>query len=259
MIVHECQQGAPEWYQARCGAITASMFAEARKRVGGLTDQQQVYVTSILKGWTQAEALAEADYKKAPGGEKIRRALEGEQIGDFSSAAHDYAFSLAIERETGHTLTDHQFETYAMRRGHELEPQARALHGLDIMQTITPTGFVTTSDGRFGASADGLIGEDGGAEYKCFVDPTKLRQILVAEELSDVMDQIQGGMWITGRKWWDFCLYCPALEPIGRELTRYRIQRDDDYIEALQSDLIAFDALVESYRTKLTEPQKEAA
>ncbi len=258
MIVHDCQQGTPEWYQARCGAITASMFAEVRKTVGGLTDQQTVYVELIRSGMDPADALSKAGYKKAPGGDKIKRALAGERVGDYSSAAHDYAFSLAIERETGRTLTDHQFETYAMRRGHELEPQARALHGLDIMQSITPTGFVTTADGKFGASADGLIGELGGAEYKCYVDPTKLRAILVAEDLSEVMDQCQGGMWITGRQWWDFCLYCPALEPIGRELTRYRIQRDDEYIDALQADLLAFDGLVESYRASLTQ-RKEAA
>lgn len=253
MIAYECQQGSSEWYQARCGAITASMFSETRKRVGGLTDQQQVYVTAMLKGWTQAEALAEADYKKAPVGDKIKRALEGEQIGDFSSAAHDYAFALAIERQTGNTLADEKFETWAMRRGHELEPEARRLHGLDIMEPVIPAGFVATDDGKFGASADGLIGEDGGAEYKCYVDPTKLRAILVSEDLSEVMDQCQGGMWITGRKWWDFCLYCPALEPLDMELRRFRIPRDEAYIEKLEADLWAFDGLVEQYRATLAQ------
>lgn len=252
MIAFECQQGSAEWYQARCGAITGSMFSAVRKLVGGLTTQQAQYVDLIRSGHDQAAALTAAGYKKAPAGDKITRALAGERVGDYSSAAHDYAFALAIERQTGNTLADEKFETYAMRRGHELEPEARRLHGLDIMEPVTPTGFVATDDGKFGASADGLIGEVGGAEYKCYVDPTKLRAILVSQDLSDVMDQCQGGMWITGRKWWDFCLYCPALEPLDKDLTRFRIQRDEAYIDSLEADLWAFDGLVEQYRITLS-------
>jgi hypothetical protein len=51
-------------------------------------------------------------------------------------------------------------------------------------------------------------------------------------------------MWITGRKWWDFCLYCPALESIGLQLWHRRVERDDNYIEQLEADLIEFEKLV---------------
>lgn len=182
----------------------------------------------------------------------------GKNKGELKAAALDYAFRLAVERISGEPLQDSQFETYAMRRGHEMEPEARDLHSFRINRDIEQTGIVLTDDRKFGASADGLIGEDGGSEYKCLVSPEKLRSILLDGDMSDYKDQVQGGLWMTGRKWWHFCLYCPALAPIGKELTIYEVERDDDYIEELEADLIAFDKVVESYRAQLTEQRKAA-
>ena len=84
----------------------------------------------------------------------------GPSKGEFAAAAGDYAFRLAVERISGQPL-DEGFETWAMRRGHELEPAARLEHELAIGVVVQPAGFVTTDDNLFGASADGLIGEDG--------------------------------------------------------------------------------------------------
>jgi len=208
-IVYECDQGGDLWHSLRCGAITASMFAEARARL-----------------------------------------KTGKDKGKPTQAARDYAFRLAIERISGDPL-DEGFQTYQMRRGNELEPAARELHGFAYGLDIDHAGFVLTADRRFGASADGLIGDDGGSEYKCFVSPEKLRPILLENDTSSVVDQVQGCMWITGRSWWHFALYCPALEPIGRELTVIPMERDDEHIEAMEADLLAFDRLVQEYEDTL--------
>ncbi len=257
MIVIECDQGSPEWHGFRAGAITASMFAEVRRRVGGLTAQQQKYVDAIRNGKSKDEAMTDAEYKKAPTSELIKRELDGEKVGDFTEAAKNYAFRLAVERLSGQALMDDQYETYAMRRGHELEPEARELHSFQIGVEVQRTGLVLSDDNRFGASADGLIGEDGGSEYKCFVSPEKLRAILVDNDLSVVADQVQGCLWLTGRKWWHFCLYCPVLMPLGRALTIRPFDRDENYISALEADLEAFDIFVNGYVELLA--QKEAA
>lgn len=187
---------------------------------------------------------------------KVARSLlkSGPNKGDYTEAAKDYAFRIAIERISGAPL-DEGFETWQMRRGHELEPIARMAHEAKTGQLVEEVGFVTTDDGLFGASADGFIGDDGGAEYKCFVAPEKLRSILIAGDISDVIDQCDGGMWLTGRKWWEFCLYCPAL-PEHRQLTIHRIERDDNRIEPLENDLMKFAALVAEFETEL---RKEAA
>jgi hypothetical protein len=49
-------------------------------------------------------------------------------------------------------------------------------------------------------------------------------------------------------------LWAPALEPIGRELTIHRITRDEDAIEALEADLMAFAQMVRNAEEKLRAP-----
>lgn len=211
MKIIECLQGSPEWHAARAGCITASNFKLTR---------------------------ASARLKSVP------------NKGEYSEAAKNYAFRLAIERISGKPL-DEGFETWQMARGHELEPAARAAHEAIAGVVVRRAGFVTTDDSLFGASADGLIDSDGGSEYKCLVSPEGLRDVLLDDDISAFTDQIQGCMWVTGRRYWHFALYCPALASIGKDLYYREVQRDDDYIEALEEDLIAFNRQVERYRLAL--------
>lgn len=259
MIVVECQQGSVEWQQARCGAITASMFGVIRKRVGELDERQSVFVMACLNGKTEKEAMVIAGYKVKPRAEAIERALAGLPVGDWSETAKDYAFRLAIERISGQPLDD-GFQTWAMARGHELEPAARLAHELATGLTVKRCGVVLTDDAAFGCSADGLIGEDGGAEYKCLIDPGRLRQVLIDNDLSDFEDQVQGCMWLTGRRYWHFGLYCPALQSIGKDLWLHEWKRDDNYIEKMEQDLVAFKALVDANEAALrASPMRAAA
>lgn len=170
---------------------------------------------------------------------------------EWSQGALDYAFRLAAERITDLPLEETP-ETWAMKRGKEMEPQARDLHAFTLGQPINECGMVKTDCGRFGASPDGLIGDDGGSEYKCFTDPAKLRRIIGDQDIAPYIPQCDMALWITGRQWWDFCLYCPALESAGRDLTRYRINRDEERIEDMAKRLEAFDCVVEGYRKTLT-------
>lgn len=260
MLVIECVQGSPEWHKARAGAITASMFAEVRKRVNGLNEQQASYVAAIHSGATEAEAMQAAGYKAAPRAQVVKDALASKKVGDFSDAAKDYAFRLAIERISGQPLDEAGFSTFAMRRGQELEQDARDAHAFFRDVVVQTAGFVVTADGKFGASADGLIGRDGGAEYKCLIDPARIREIVLSGDIDEFKDQVQGGMWITGRRWWHFCLYCPALASVGKALTVFDVPRDDNYIEALESDLLEFDTLVCEYERQLRElPEADKA
>lgn len=223
MIPVQCEQGTQEWHDARAGAITASRVAEIRDR-----------------------------YK-----------VPKERAGQFKDPMRDYAFRLAIERISGRSLDESGFDTWQARRGRELEEEARNLHQLLIGKKIKQTGIVLTDDRKFGASADGLIGDDGGAEYKCFLAPEKLRKVLIEDDISGVYDQVQTGLWITGRSWWDFVLYCPALAAVDKEISIHTIWRDDDYIEAMEMDLVEFDRLVIDYQEKLggsieyPEPEEE--
>lgn len=206
----EVPQGTPEWFQGRCGAITASMFSECRKRL-----------------------------------------KSGPNKGDFSKAGHDYAFKLAVERISGELLDDPQFDPWQARRGRELEPEARLRYEEQQSVLVQETGLAVTENRLFGSSVDGLVDEDGNIEIKCFLAPSKLAPILLSGDIGDCEDQIQGGLWITGRQWTDFILYCPALKAINRDLTIIRIERNEDYIAELETDLLAFNQLVETYKYKL--------
>lgn len=251
MRIVECEQGSESWHQARAGVITASMFRVARERVGGLTDQQQKYVDAIRAGESPEVAQAIAEYKTKPRlTETVQRAIAGLPIGDFSEAAKNYAFRVAVERIAGKPL-DEGFETWAMKRGHELEPAARAAHEMASGEVVFRAGFVVTDDGKFGASADGLIGEDAGSEYKCLVSPEGVRDVVLDNDISKYTDQVQGCMWITGRQRWHFAMYCPALAMVGKELYWRVVERDEAYIEALESDLIEFMRLVDRYEFAL--------
>jgi hypothetical protein len=195
--------------------------------------------------------------------EARKRLKSSPKKGGFTEAAEDYAFRVAVERISGAPL-DEGFSTWAMKRGNELEPEARAWVEVKLGIFVDTAGFVTTDDEKFGASADGFIDKDGGLEIKCLVDPGRIRNVILSDDISEFMDQIQGGMWITGRKWWQFALFCPALEKVGLQLYTKRVERDDNYINEMELDLLEFERVVSKYEQTLrdrgmAEEFKEAA
>lgn len=252
MIVHNVTQGTPEWYACRAGVITASNIDTIRHRVGGLTPQQEAYVAAIKKGIGEAGAIVAAGYQKKPTGTAIERALAGLPVGDWSDTAKNLAFRLAVERIIGGPLKlEDEFTLPYAVRGQKLEEEARMEHELAADVEVEQVGFVTTPDGKFGASPDGWIGDDGGAEYKCYLATSQLRPILLDNDTSAVFGQCQMNMALSGRKWWHFGLYLPHLRVIDRHFTLIEVKRDDDWIEGMWKDLLAFDKLVEEYRAKL--------
>lgn len=173
--------------------------------------------------------------------------------GNRTARANDYAFRLALERIAAAPLEEHQFLPWQARRGQLLEPMAARLYELQTGNQVTPIGFVTTDCGRFGASPDGLVCTDGGVEFKAFLNAEKISGIILSGDIGDCLDQVQGGMWLAGRLWWDFGLLCPALAAIGRALTIHRIDRDDAYITQMAAELQEFDGYVESIVARLRE------
>lgn len=248
-----CEQGTDTWLAARAGACTASRFCDARSRVGGLSDQQRVYVNALRAGYPEAKALELAEYKKKPTFSKFDRAMSGERVDEPSDASIRYAWLLAHERIAGEPLDD-TFTTYAMRRGQELEPFARQAYEARYGVMVEQGGVALTDEGLFGYSTDGSVeGENGGIEIKCPMAGDKLGAIWQRPETAEAeyIDQIDGGMWLTGWEWIDLIVYCPWLQPVGKELFVKRVWRNDDRIEALEADLLAFNALRETFEQAL--------
>lgn len=260
----ECLQGESDWYAARCGRITASCFADAVSTVGGLTEQQAAYVEQVLAGVSQKEAAAAAGYKAAPTAECVKRALQGERTEDYSDTAKRYAADLALERISRQPHGE-PFKTWVLERGHTMEEAARRQYEARTGSFVTEAGICLTDDELFGYSTDGLVDDDGLIEIKAPVDSIKIRDMWLTGDTSEYNHQMQGGMWITGRKWCDFIMYVPDLAPVGKDLYVKRVFRDDGFIDVMVQQLTQFEKLVsaneaiwrEGYVAPAPEPMPE--
>lgn len=154
-----------------------------------------------------------------------------------------YAQDVARERVGGRA--PEVYVNSAMRFGSEQEQYARQAYEVKTGNLVDEVGFYTTDDGVFGVSVDGLIDDDGMLEVKTLVSSDTLFTAL-GGDISAYIDQILGAFWLMGRKWCDLVLWAPDLESIGRHLTIVRITRDEEQIQALEDDLLAFSKMVDT-------------
>lgn len=155
----------------------------------------------------------------------------------------NYRAQLVVERLTG--KADEGFENAAMRWGTEQEPFARIAYIAQTGNIVEEVGFIKHPTLQAGCSPDGLIGLDGGIEIKCPTKATHLDALKAQAMPPEHMAQVQGCMWITGRKWWDFVSYHPDFpEPLQLFITR--VERDEKYIKNLEHEIIEFLACVDN-------------
>jgi hypothetical protein len=237
----ECRQGTPEWHLERSGLITASCFADAISTVGAMNDQQLAYVAAVRAGKPEKEAALDAGYKSAPKSEIIKRALAGEDTSQPSDTAKRYAADLALERISGMQLCEPP-RAWVLDRGHEMEDIARRLYEGRNRAYVTEAGICV--DGMFGYSTDGLVDDDGLIEIKAPVDSVKIETMWKTGDVSEYLHQMQGGIWLTGRKWCDFIMYVPALVSVGKDMYVKRILRDDAFIDDMVDKLVKFETMV---------------
>lgn len=204
--------------------------------------------------WKQARAGKVTASRAKDARDRLKSgAASGKQI--------SYACQVALER-VSHQPADATFENWQMREGHIQEPIARAAYEQRTGNLVDEVGAFATDDDLFLYSPDGLIDGDGLLEVKTLFSPERIMTIVGNGDVSDFIDQCMFGLWLTGRKWIDLVVWVPALE----HLSVKRIARDDDYIEAMEADLIAFAKLVTQYENTLraaiqstNEPALEAA
>ena len=204
--------------------------------------------------WKQARAGKVTASRAKDARDRLKSgAASGKQIA--------YACQVALER-VSHQPADATFENWQMREGHVQEPIARAAYERRTGNLVDEVGAFATDDDLFLYSPDGLIDGDGLLEVKTLFSPERIMTIVGNGDVSDFIDQCMFGLWLTGRQWIDLVVWVPSLE----HLSIKRIDRDEDAIEALEADLMAFAKLVTQYETTLrtaikstTEPALEAA
>lgn len=162
---------------------------------------------------------------------------------------------LAVERLTGETMDT--FQNDAMRRGTELEPEARAAYEAHTGELVEEVGFVVHPVLDFvGVSPDGLLGDDGLVELKCPANMAKhLDALRSNDHAKEYRWQLQGQLWVTGRDWVDAVSFDPRF-PDHLRLAIFRVQRDEIAIRQLEAECIKANDEIE---TILNDLQQKAA
>lgn len=152
--------------------------------------------------------------------------------GELSKSSKKYMYELVAERMG---VTVDFFSNEHMQRGNELEDSARTAYEFIKDSVVNEVGFCLDDNKVIGVSPDGLIGEDGGLEIKCPKETTHIAYLEDGGLPLIYKPQVQGSMWITGRKWWDFMSYHPQLPPLI-----VRVYRDEEYISKMDEVITEF-------------------
>lgn len=158
-----------------------------------------------------------------------------------SAARRDYRVKLLTERLRGEPMMD-GYVNAEMQRGIDLEPVARARYEAEAGVDVQQTGFVKHPTIQwFGASPDGLVGDDGLVEIKCPKSTTHIVYILENKVPTKYKDQMIAQCMCTGRKWVDFVSFDDRL-PDHLQLFIVRFtptQEDFDKTEAAVQKFLA--------------------
>lgn len=128
-----------------------------------------------------------------------------------------------------------QFASFQTDQGLLREEKAKPAFEMENNCKIIPCGFVESADRRCGCSPDGLIGEDGGIEIKCPEAQTHVKYLIENKLPNDYVQQVQGSLYVTGRKWWKFYSWRAKFPPFV--LT---VERDEELMEKIDASMQKF-------------------
>ena len=153
-----------------------------------------------------------------------------------STSRRNYRVRLALEILTGQP-EENTFTSKAIQTGIEREPIARARFEEETGHLVEEVSFIKLNHMMAGCSPDGLIDDDAGLEIKCPSKAIHLSYLsLVDQPPDEYLAQVQGCMFITGRKRWHFVSFNPDFPP-ELQLHHFVVARDDLYIKRLEDEL----------------------
>lgn len=175
--------------------------------------------------------------------------------GGEAAVRRTYRVQLVTERLTG--LPQESYKNAAMEYGTETEPQARMAYEAITGRMVLEKGFIKHPEiDWLGASPDGLVDDVGGVEIKCPFNSAVHVETLSAGMPKEHMPQVQGCMWVTGRKWWDFISFDPRM-PWHLRMYVQRIEREQVYIDMLASEVGIFLKEVDAMTKQLMERDQD--
>ena len=151
--------------------------------------------------------------------------------GSPSKQRQKYMYEL-VGQKLG-ALPEESYTNKAIENGILREADARDMYSRDV-KPVFQVGFCIHDEG-YGCSPDGLVEEDGVIEIKCPILSTHIEYLIKQKLPTDYVQQVQGQLLVTGRKYNDFISFFPNLKPLV-----VRCYRDEVFISRLRSELLKF-------------------
>lgn len=155
-----------------------------------------------------------------------------------------YLFELLAERCMGSPIETGG--SWAMDQGQVAEREARSYIAATLDVDVQRVGLITTDDGMFGCSPDGLLGEGGGLELKFPQPPTHLKYLTQGGVPAEYMAQVHGSLFASGRPWWLFVSYSRQFPP-----HIVRVERDDKIMAKIGEAVAAFNTKLSDAYAKM--------
>lgn len=147
----------------------------------------------------------------------------------------DLIWTIATERIQGYQ--EQGASSYSLQWGVDNEAFAREAYELKTGEFVDEIAFIQHSELDYvGVSPDGLIGTEGGVEIKCPKSPQIHLQRFLYGAPDEYLPQLQGFLWVTGRKWIDFVSYDPNTQE-SFKLLIIRVYRDEAFISNLETEV----------------------
>ena len=230
-----------EWRRSRLGDVTASRFGDLLTTASATG----VFSTGGSRGaWHVVESgkTVSGDFARKTDANERKRELATEwQKTHWSQTAESYLDEKLSELI--HCQPADVWRSDPTDWGTANEPLAfeaaipviQSHFGETLSRPVDEFAYIRhPTEPHIGCSPDGLIGDDGLLELKCFYSGAKFihayRFGLVVPP--EHVPQVQGQLWVTGRKWSVFAIFDPRVRASGLDpLLWIRVERDDDYID----------------------------
>jgi hypothetical protein len=127
------------------------------------------------------------------------------------------------------------YQNKAMEEGIAREEESANFYEITNDVILTKIGFCLSDDGKCGCSPDRLVGEEGLLELKNPLLTTHIDYALNGGLYEEYFQQVQGQLFVTGRKWCDLMSYFTGIKPVI-----VRVLPDTNFHEALKLEIDKF-------------------
>ena len=173
-------------------------------------------------------------------GKLVKSDRKGGYTLSTAKTATDLIYKIAWERllkegNISNGLGRLNVSSQSMNHGNDYEGEAILKYMESTGEKVRYAQEFVQLDEWIGGTPDGYIGEDGLIEVKCPWNGGNHLQSMLEQKIynPEYVYQIQGYLWITGRKWCDFVTYDPDLVE-SLQLNIIRVERDEEIIKGIR-------------------------